>query len=129
MFALDALATIEPSFSESSFTWKNLTSNWWMLIIWEFLLDKVNLKWLLTKSIKEKWNSKKIKHKKLDIILQKVFSTIVWYSTDNVDEYIKNDPVFKILLWKVVPKTTVNRIINTFWWKVKNALQRVREVV
>ena len=110
----------------SSFSWKNITGHWWLLAIWEFINSKLNLEKLLEKSIKESWNPKKIKHKKAKIVIQKMYAIITWYTTDNIDGYIKNDPVFKVLLWEVVPKTTVNRILNSFWENIEKALKNVQ---
>ena len=109
----------------SDFSWNNLTWLGWMLSIGEFLNTTLNLEVLLEKSIQESWNLKKIKHKKLKIIMQKIYCILAWIKTNNSDVYIKNDPVFIKLLWKIVPKTTVNRVLNTFWKKVEEWLQKV----
>lgn len=109
----------------SDFSGNNLTWLGWMLSIGEFLNTTLNLEQLLKKSIKEHWNPKKITHGKVKVIIQKIYGILAWYKTNNIDKYIKNDPVFKELLWKVVPKTTVNRVLNTFWEKVGKWLQKV----
>ena len=110
---------------ESNFEWKNLSSHWWMLSVWEFLIYKLRLKELLGKLIKENYNPKKVKHKKKDIIFQKLVAIIAGYTSDNSEKYFKNDLVFKELLWEIVPKTSVNRITNTFLWIMENALKKV----
>jgi len=110
---------------ESNFCGKNLSSHWWMLSIWEFLISKLNLKELLNKLLDEKCNSKKVKHKKKDVIFQKIIAVIAWYTSDNAEKFFKNDLIFKELLWKIIPKTSVNRITNTFLWTIHNALQKV----
>ena len=92
----------------SDFSWNNLTWLGWMLSIGEFLNTILNLEVLLEKSIQEEWNLKKITHKKFKIIMQKIYCILAWIKTNNSDVYIKNDPVFKKLLWKIVPKTTLN---------------------
>jgi len=109
----------------SDFSGNNLTWLGWMLSIGEFLNTTLNLEQLLKKSIKENWNPKKITHGKVKVIIQKIYGILAWYKTNNIDKYIKNDPVFKELLWKVVPKITVNRVLNTFWEKVEKWLQKV----
>ncbi len=109
----------------SDFSWNNLTWLGWMLSIGEFLNSTLNLERLLKKSIKENSNPKKITHSKVKIIIQKIYGILAWYKTNNIDKYIKNDPIFKELLWTVVPKTTVNRVLNTFWKKVEKWLQKV----
>ncbi len=48
----------------SSFSWSNLTWLGWMLSIGEFLNTTLNLEVLLSQSIQEDWNLKKITHKK-----------------------------------------------------------------
>jgi hypothetical protein len=113
----------------SDFSWKNITWNWWLLAVWEFINTKINLEKLLEKSIKENWNPKKVKHKKSKIIFQKIYGIIAWYKTNNIDQYIKNDPVFKVLLWEVVPKTSVNRILNSFWDDIKKSLQKTQFII
>ena len=42
--------------------------------------------------------------------MQKIYCILAWIKTNNSDVYIKNDHIFKQLLWKIVPKTTVNRV-------------------
>ena len=109
----------------SDFSWTNLSWLGWMLSIGEFCNTTLNLEKLLEKSIKEEWNPKKIKHRKFKVIIQKIYCILAWFKTNNTDQYIKNDPIFKELLWEVIPKTTVNRVLNTFWEKVEKWLQDV----
>ena len=97
----------------SDFSWKNITWNGWLLVMWEFFNETLNLESLLSSVIREN-TSKKVQHSKVKVIIQKIYSILVWYTTDNIDVYIKNDPVFKAHLWTVVPRTTVNRVINSF---------------
>ena len=109
----------------SDFSWNNLTWLVWMLLIGEFLNTTLNLEQLLKNSIKENWNPKKITHGKVKIIIQKIYGILTWYKTNNIDKYIKNDSFFKELLLTVVPKTTVNRILNNFCEKIEKWLQKV----
>ena len=99
---------------QSDFCGKNLSNHWWMLSIWDFLISKLNLKELLNELIKQNCNPKKVKYKQKDVIFQKIVAIIAWYTTDNSEKYFKNDLVFKELLWEIIPKTTVNRITNSF---------------
>ena len=114
---------------QSDFCGKNLSNHWWMLSIWEFLISKLNLKELLNELIKQNCNPKKVKYKQKDVIFQKIVAIIAWYTTDNSEKYFKNDLVFKELLWEIIPKTTVNRITNTFLWTIENALKKtIKEI-
>ena len=113
----------------SDFSWNNLTWFGWLLSIWEFFNSVLSLDKLLERAmknaIKEKWNPKKIKHKRCKVILQKMYLILAWIKTNNTDKYIKNDPTFKSLLWEIVPKTTVNNVLNSFWDNVAKELQKV----
>jgi len=112
---------------ESNFCGKNLSSHGWMLSIWEFLISKLNIKSLLNKTIKQKYNSKKVKHKQKDVIFQKIIAIIAWYTSDNNEQFFKNDLVFKEILWEIIPKSSVNRITNTFLWTIENSLKKIIE--
>lgn len=114
---------------ESNFCGKNLSSHWWMLSIWEFLISKLNIKALLNKLIRQNYNPKKVKFTQKDVVFQKIIAIIAWYTTDNAEQYFKNDLVFKELLWKIIPKTTVNRITNTFLGTIENALQKAMQEI
>ena len=117
----------------SEFSWTNLTWFWWLLSIWEFFNTVLNLDKLLERAmknaIKDEWNPKKIKHRRFKVIMQKIYLILVWIKTNNADKYIKNDPIFKALLWEIVPNEPKEKYKESdYSWKFEWVEKKWRKI-